>query len=337
MTQKSLDAKLARIHADPQGALDFILADAKDADMAMGIQAPGSAWDGERDRLRSLADYREQMREVTRQQLVDILLMSASSHDLLGMEERLFDNSPVTVAVRANDTTDIHLARGGCYPLAPSMPFRSATLEQLQSGRVTCSDEDRLRGCNLGLYSVTFNNHPEADLRTLEAYRNFRIEAEQKGFRHFLEVFDPNVHGAIGPESVGDFINDQIVRLLAAVPRSGRPLFLKITYHGPKCMEELASYDPHLVPGILGGAAGTTHDAFHLLAEAQKHGAKAALFGRKINRAEHQLTFIKFLRLVADRNIDAKEAVAAYHGALQKLKIRPRLRLEQDLELTQRL
>ena len=116
MTQKSLDAKLARIHADPHGARDFILADAKDADMAMGIQAPGSAWDGERDRPRSLADYREQMREVGRQELVDILLMSASSHDLLGVEERLFDGSPVTVAVRANDTTDIHMARGGCYP-----------------------------------------------------------------------------------------------------------------------------------------------------------------------------------------------------------------------------
>jgi hypothetical protein len=337
MIQKRLDAKLARIHADPHGARDFILADAKDADMAMGLRAPGSAWDGERDRPRSLAEYREQMREVARQELVDILLISASSHDLLGMEERLFDNSTVTVAVRANDTTDIHLARGGCYPQAPSIPFRSATIEQLQCGRVTCSDEERRRGCNLGLYSVTLNNHPEADLRTLEAYRAFRIEAEQKSFRHFLEVFDPNITGAIEPEHVGDFVNDQIVRLLAAVPRSGRPLFLKIVYHGPKCMEELAAYDPHLVPGVLGGAAGTTHDAFHLLAEARKYGARAALFGRKINRAEHQLTFIQFLRRVADGEIKPKEAVAAYHGDLQKLNVRPRLSLQQDLELTQKV
>jgi hypothetical protein len=337
MTQKSLDAKLIRIHADPHRARDFILADAKDADMGMGLQAPGSAWDGERERPRSLAEYREQMREVARQELVDILLMSASSHDLLGMEERLFDSSPVTVAVRANDTTDIHLARGGCYPQALSMPFRSATLEQLQCGRVSCSDEDRRRGCNLGLYSLTLNNDPEADLRTLEAYRDFRTEAEQKGFRHFLEVFDPNVPGAMGPERVGNFVNDQIVRLLAAVPRSGRPLFLKIAYHGPRFMEELAAYDPHLVPGVLGGAAGTTHDAFHLLAEARKHGARAALFGRKINRAEHQLTFIQFLRRVANGDIEPKEAVAAYHGELQKLNIRPRLALQQDLELTQKI
>jgi hypothetical protein len=39
---KTLDAKLAAIHADPVGALDFILADAKDADMAFGLAATGA-------------------------------------------------------------------------------------------------------------------------------------------------------------------------------------------------------------------------------------------------------------------------------------------------------
>ena len=39
----------------------------------------------------------------------------------------------------------------------------------------------------------------------------------------------------------------------------------------------------------LGGGAGTTYDAFKLIAEAQKYGARAALFGRKINNAENQL------------------------------------------------
>ncbi len=42
-------------------------------------------------------------------------------------------------------------------------------------------------------------------------------------------------------------------------------------------MEELVAYDPHLVVGILGGSAGTTYDAFKLIAEAQKYGARAAL------------------------------------------------------------
>ncbi len=46
-------------------------------------------------------------------------------------------------------------------------------------------------------------------------------------------------------------------------------MFLKIVYHGPQAMEELVGYDPHLVVGILGGGAGTTYDAFKLLAEAR--------------------------------------------------------------------
>ena len=38
--QKTLDEKLARIVAD-RNCKDFILADAKDADMAYGLSAPG--------------------------------------------------------------------------------------------------------------------------------------------------------------------------------------------------------------------------------------------------------------------------------------------------------
>ncbi len=334
--QKTLDTKLANIHAHPYAAKDFILADAKDADMGGGIRAPGWAWLASgQERLRNLAEYREQMREVLRQGLVDILLMSASSNELLNFEERLFDESPVTPAVRANDATDIHLARGSSYATAASRPFRSAALEHIQFGRQAGFQVELAPGCNLGLYSVTFNNDLERDLQTMEAYREFRLEAEKKRLWHFLEVFDPNVPGAVAPELVGHFVNDQIARLLAGVPKSSRPLFLKIAYHGPKCMEELAGYDPHLVPGILGGASGTTHDAFHLLAEARKYGARAALFGRKINNAEHQLTFIQYLRRVADDAVGPKEAVVAYHGDLLKLGIKPRRELEKDLELSQ--
>src|SRR4029078_7167328 len=89
-------------------------------------------------------------------------------------------------------------------------------------------------------------------------YKEFREEAERKRFHHFLEVFDPNVDTGIAPEKLGEFINDNIIRTLAGVPESGRPVFLKIVYHGPKAMEELAQYDPNVVVGILGGSAGTT-------------------------------------------------------------------------------
>ena len=329
---KSLDQKLANLHANPFGAKDFILADAKDADMAAGIASPGK--DAVTGKLRSLSEYRDQMREIVKQGLVDIMLMSASTGEQLAIRERIFDASHITPAVRANDTTDIHLLTGGTYAAAPSRPFRTATIEQIQSGKVNPTDTQRRLGPDLGLYSITYNNDIEFDYATLSAYKEFRIEAEAKGFRHFLEVFDPNACGDACPHDLGRFTNDLIVRTLAGVPRSGRPIFLKIAYHGAKAMEELVAYDPHLVPGILGGSSGTTYDAFKLLEDAKKHGARAALFGRKINNSEHQLTMARYLRALADGQIAAEEAVKAYHGDLAKLSIKPHRSLKEDSELT---
>src|SRR3982751_963925 len=113
MTQKSLDLKLTRIHADPHGARDFILADAKDADMALSIGAPGRSPEahGGELRYRSLAEFREAIEQIVGQALVDIMLLSASTNELLTIHQRLFDDSPVTPAARANDTTDIHVIR----------------------------------------------------------------------------------------------------------------------------------------------------------------------------------------------------------------------------------
>src|SRR5687768_4905825 len=153
---KSLDQKIANIRASPGGAKDFILADAKDADMATGLAATGK--DPVTGRARSLAEYRDQMREIVRQGLVDIMLMSASTSEVLTIRERLFDNSQVTPAARANDTTDIHLPAGGTYAAEPSRPFRSVTIEQIQSGKVHPAPHERSMGADLGLYSITPNN-----------------------------------------------------------------------------------------------------------------------------------------------------------------------------------
>src|SRR5215207_10190948 len=329
---KSLDQKTANIRANPSGAKDFILADAKDADMATGLAATGK--DPVTGKPRPLAEYRDQMREIVRQGLVDIMLMSASTSEVLTIRERLFDNSHITPAARANDTTDIHLPAGGTYAAEPSRPFQSTTIDHIQAGKIDPAPDERRRGANLGLYSITPNNKLAFDYVTLQAYKDFRLEAERKGFRHFLEVFDPNACGNACPTDLGRFINDLIVRTLAGVPSSGRPLFLKIAYHGPRAMEELVSYDPSLVPGILGGSSGTTYDAFHLLEDAKKHGARAALFGRKINNSEHQLTFVTYLRAIADGQIGAEAACRAYHGELEKLKLKPYRELKKDLELT---
>jgi hypothetical protein len=335
MVEKSLDRKLAHTHADPSGCKDFILADAKDADMALAIGAPGRSPEAHSAELRyrTLAEFRDMIVQIVEQKLVDIMLMSASTSEVLALHKRLFDNSPVTPAARANDTTDIHIVRGGKYAGQPSLPFRTATLDHIQCGHLDCAPEERARGINLGLYSITFNNDAALDRQALEEYKAFRLEAERKGFRHFLEVFDPNRPEAVEAGQVPGFINDVIVRTLGGVTARGRPLFLKMVYHGPRAMEELVRYDPHLVVGILGGSAGTTYDAFKLLSEAKKYGARVALFGRKINNAENQLAFIRFLRLIADGEISAEEAVRAYHGVLQQFGIRPHRPLEDDMKL----
>jgi hypothetical protein len=349
---KSLDQKLAEIKANPKSRA-FIIADAKDADMAFGVRAPGprgylakrgakpaqfspEVWTREEFGYRNLPEFLDIIREITHQGLVDVMLMSAYVNEQLAIKEGLFKNSHVTPAARANDTTDIWAVRHGCYTREASQPFRSASIDQIQCGAVECERDGsgNFPGANLGLYSITYVNDLEQDREALLWYKAFREEAERKQFRHFLEVFDPNVDSGIPPEKLGEFINDNILRTLAGVPEAGRPIFLKIVYHGAKAMEELAQYDPNLVVGILGGSAGTTYDAFRLIHDAQKYGARVALFGRKINNAEHQLAFIEMLRLITDGKLNPEEAVRAYHGVLQGKGITPHRSLEDDLKLT---
>jgi hypothetical protein len=334
--EKSLDRKIERILADP-GCEDFILADAKDADMGLGLAAPGvnQGEDWARYPYRTMDQYRQAIREVTAQGLVDIMLMSASSSEVLTIQERIFDDSPVTPAARVNDTTDIWLGQTGSYRHDPSMPFRTTTIDQVQGGCYPCSSEQRSLGADLGLYSITFNNDTLLDREGLDQYRAFRLEAEEKNFRHFLEVFAPNAPGQNVPEDVGRFVNDAICRALAGVVSSSRPLFLKIPYFGPAAMEQLVAYDRSVIVGILGGPAGTTHDAFRMLWEAKKYGGRAALFGRKINQAEDPLLFVEILRALADGEADPEESVRDYHGQLKQRGITPHRPLEEDLVLTQ--
>jgi hypothetical protein len=330
---KTLDTKLARMAGDST-CRDFILADAKDPDMALGIAALGVERDssGGEARNRSLAEFCEITREIVRQGLVDIMLMSVSVCEMLAIREQLFDRSKVTPAVRANDTTDIWLTGSTAkYSSQPSLPFRTATLDHAMFGHMDAKPGEKVVGADLGLYSITLNNDASLDRDTLMAYREFRIEAERKRFRHFLEVFAPNACAKPLPADIPKFVNDSIVRILAGVPSAGRPVFLKIPYFGPAAMEQLCAYDSSLVVGILGGSAGTTFDAFHMLWEAKKHGARAALFGRKINNAEHQLTFVEHLRALANDELEPVEAVRSYHSELAKMKIAPHRSLADDL------
>ncbi len=320
---KTLDQKLTRIKAGDYRPADFIIADAKDGDIGFGATAPGK--DPSRPgRFLPRRAHLEAIRDMNGSGLVDIMLMSASTGERL-CRENLFEGSPVTPAIRLNDTTDIWSARGGRYKEEPSLHHRTARVDQAR------------KHVDLGLYSITFSNQCEIDALNAEAYTAFRAEADTHGMRHFLEIFNPAFDINLADRAdIGSFINDNIVRTLAGVMADDYPHFLKIQYNGPQAMEELASFDPgHLIVGILGGAKGTTRDTFELIGQAEKYGARVALFGRKILQAESPVALVRMMRRVVEGDIGAAEAVKAYHGELENGGLKPMRSLDEDFKITE--
>ena len=227
------------------------------------------------------------------------------------------------------------------FPVAPAPPSPHAALTAtLRDGTVSASNPEWagvaiVTGTDLGLYSVTFLNDTAHDAHALEEFALFREEAASIGFRYFYEVFNPNVACGLERKELGEFMNDCILRSLAGLTKAERPEFLKIVYNGPAALEELASFDPSLVVGVLGGGAGTTRDTFELLRQAERYGGRVALFGRKINLAEAPLDLLVLMRKVVEGDLSSEEAVRAYHGELQKQKIAPTRSLDDDLAITE--
>jgi hypothetical protein len=322
-----LDTKLAKIRSGKYAKGDFIIADAKDGDMSNPIPSTGPVRDdrGGFVRFRTRAEFLQQIAEIVRQDELDIMLVSASNLELLH-EAGVFERSAVKPAFRANDTSDIWGARPNGYgKLGPSRPFRTVSLKDVAAAGLS----------DLGLYSITFVNDLEADLRSLEAFTAFREDAAANGIKYFLEVFNPNIECGVPAESLGQFVNDNLARCLSGVLKNKRPQFLKYPFNGPKALEELVSYDPQLVVGVLGGGAGTNRDTFELLYQAEKYGARVALFGRKINLAESQTDIVHHMRLVADGAVKPAEAVRSYHAVLKQKGIAAVRSLEDDSKVTE--
>ena len=321
-----LDQKLSRIHNGQYKRGDFIIADAKDPDMGPSLAGcgPKREKDGSSTRFVTRAEFLENIAAIVKQDIVDIMLTSVSNLEAL-VEKGVFAGSTVKPAIRANDTTDIWVGRGGTYSKKPSRPFRTASLAHTKPYT------------DLGLYSMTFNNDLDHDYDSLDHFAVFREDAADNEFKYFLEVFNPNVDCHIDPAVVPHYVNDCIVRCLAGLTRAERPQFLKIPFNGPKALDELASFDPGIVVGVLGGGAGTTRDCFELISQAEKYGARVALFGRKINLAEDPLAMVSFMREVASGNIQPLDAVKAYHAGLQKNGLTPARSLAADSEITEKV
>ncbi len=329
-----LDDKLARIRAGNYTRADFVIADAKDGDMGPSLTSTGPKRDkdGNWTRYRTRPEFLDEVALVIEQDIVDIILLSASNLEELA-RRGVFRNRGVKPAIRANDTTDVWVCRGANYNKEPSRPFRSASLAHVMHRPAGPGGE--IMGTDLGLYSITFNNDLDADHASLLAFAEFRRDAELLGFKYFLEVFNPNVACGITPDQVPFFVNDVILRCLAGLTEAERPQFLKIPFNGPKAMEELTSFDPSLIVGVLGGGSGTTRDCFELLHQAERYGARVALFGRKINLAELPRAMVFMMRQVADGAISPEEAVKAYHGELQKEGWKPLRAFEDDNLITE--
>jgi hypothetical protein len=85
----------------------------------------------------------------------------------------------------------------------------------------------------------------------------------------------------------------------------------------------------------LGGGAGTTRDCFELIHQAEKYGARVALFGRKINLAESPLDIVRLMRAVADGAMTPLDAVKDYHAALEKKGLKPTREIAIDSTITE--
>jgi len=327
--------KLTQFRDDPSSK-GFAICDAKDGDMGAGITTFGPIRDAkalETGKYKNRTDFMQAIREVVRQDIVDMMILSVSNLER-AVAEGVFNGSAITLAARANDTTDVWMGiRNGTYTQHPSRPFRSPAIEHILRGSLDSTSSRRLT--DLALYSVTFVNDIDRDFATLAAYREFRLEAERLGLRHFLEVFNPNVGSEkIDHAELGHYVNDCIIATLAGVAEAGRPQFLKVAFNGPAVLEELVSYDPRLIVGVLGGSAGTTRDAMELVLAAKRGGARLALFGRKIRLAEDPLSIIELMRRVVDDEVLPTEAVKIYHDRLKKNGVPPVRPFENDIEVT---
>jgi hypothetical protein len=318
---KSLDQKLKTIALGKYTPKQFIVADAKDPDMGSGVPATGPVDLAKPDGpYQTVQRFNDDVCDVVLQGVADIMLASVSTIETV---QATIKKSKVTAAIRANEATDVWGMRGSSYKHQMSRPFRTANLERIR------------KFADLGLYSVTFNNDLAHDVASLEAYTAFRNEAVKVKFRHFLEVFNPNAPQGLSKEQIPAFVNDSILRCLSGQARIEKPVFLKIPFNGRRWLEELVDHDSSLVVGVLGGSGGTARDTFELLHQAEKSGAKVALFGRKIKLAESPLDLLALFRPVIERNVSPADAVKQYHAALAKKKIRPVRALEDDLAITE--
>lgn len=286
-----------------------MLGDAKESDLALqGLPSRlQRSWERPDANFpyRSREAYFDQIQELVEDSPLDLMVVSPEVAEKTAGDAGAFSRSPVSPAVRS----------------APG--FWSPEPGPTDGGWISDGP--------FPLFGVGFCRDRELDQAELDAYEKFRFVAGAARTRHLLELYPSCGCDGGPPWRVDDLLADRLLHSILEVPVAARPLLIQAPYYGPALMESLAATLPGVPVGIVGGPAGTTFDAFRLLAESKKYGARGALFGRRIASAEHQPAFVRFLDYLARGDVTPAEAVHAYHGVLQGLGIRPRRDLAEDL------
>ena len=166
--QKSLDQKLARILQDPSSK-DFILADAKDADMAFGLAAPGKSPEhhAQRGPLPHAGrvpptDARDRRPGAGRHHAHERQHQRGAHDRRSGCSTTATSRRPSGPTTRRTSGWPRARAATARSRRGRSAPPRSTTS---CAARPSASPSERGLGADLGLYSVTFNNDVELDHR----------------------------------------------------------------------------------------------------------------------------------------------------------------------------
>ena len=189
-------------------------------------------------RYRTREEFLDQIRAIVRQDIVDIMLMSASNMERLS-DEGLFKDSPVKPAIRANDTSDIWRMRGATPSTRPSRPFRSASIPRTMYGTATPMPGAAITGptsASTRLPSITTSTP------TWPRWKPSPPSAPRPptaASRASSRCSTPTSTPESTPRPCPTHVNDNILRRIAGVHQADRPQFLKIVYNGPKALEEL--------------------------------------------------------------------------------------------------
>ena len=267
---------------------------------------------------RTRPEFLDLMRQTVADGYIDGLLMTPADAEVLAMDERLFDASPVTPIVRMNAETNIWNPRFGRYRQQPSLPFQTVPVDEARYCEIMV---DSAQSCHvsMGLYSITLNNDVAADEHTLNAYLRFAREVGgAPDFHHILEVFLPNVNlPGMDYGARGQYVADSIVRTASYLRKAQRPLFIKTEYTGSEVWKELTAFDPTLVIGALGGPRQNARKTLQLAHDVVEYGGRVILFGRTVFGEDNPRLIARALRAVLDMQQSPEDALQEYQAALR--------------------